>query len=351
MEPFWREVRELFRVHGDMSAKRRKPISHATIAKRRLSVHNSLVLLRKGPLVRREPNAATRYKVKTPYNLSQKHIVALAEHWELSKMSASFIHCALSDLRIFGRWMKKEQLVPPIENLLQDPKLIVRSLAADRDLSWSGNNVDPNKILGAIWEQDQRVAATLALSKAFALRIREASTSRPHVADKGEYYDVAWGTKGGRERKIAIDTEEKRFVVDLAKSLVANRGESLIPRDMTFVQFRRRIYHILEKLGITRKVLGVTAHGLRHEALQNLYQKLAGGPPPVRAGALVVDREADQFARIGVAIEAGHNRPAISSAYLGPVARGTTGEQASNGECKGVATMGEWTPRGLLPLK
>jgi hypothetical protein len=39
---------------------------------------------------------------------------------------------------------------------------------------------------------------------------------------------------------------------------------------------------LLKKHGFTKKNLGVTAHGLRHQYMQNLYKQLTGSDSPVR---------------------------------------------------------------------
>ncbi|MDR1423766.1 MAG: integrase, partial [Azoarcus sp.] len=74
--------------------------------------------------------------------------------------------------------------------------------------------------------------------------------------------------------------------------------------------------YVVKKFGVTKKALGVTVHGLRHEALIDHYESVAGVPPPVRGGG-EVSPEADKAARLSAAKLAGHNRPRASGAYLG----------------------------------
>jgi len=62
--------------------------------------------------------------------------------------------------------------------------------------------------------------------------------------------------------------------------------------------------------------LGVTAHGLRHEALIEHYQQQAGTPPPVRGGK-AESREKDAAARLSTSRLAGHARAIAANAYLG----------------------------------
>jgi hypothetical protein len=75
---------------------------------------------------------------------------------------------------------------------------------------------------------------------------------------------------------------------------------------------------VVKKFGITKTVLGVTIHGLRHEALIGHYERIAETAPPVRGGA-PVSREMDRAARLSTARLAGHNRIQASGAYLGSI--------------------------------
>lgn len=78
----------------------------------------------------------------------------------------------------------------------------------------------------------------------------------------------------------------------------------------------RRFDYVMAKFGITAEGLGATAHGLRHEAMINLYTDKAGVAPPVRGGS-DVPPEVDAAARLSAAHLAGHNRVRASGAYLG----------------------------------
>ena len=70
---------------------------------------------------------------------------------------------------------------------------------------------------------------------------------------------------------------------------------------------------------ITKRDLGVTAHGLRHEHLNELYERVTGVPSPVRSGSVThdLDRLTHDIARARVSQEAGHSRLGISDAYIG----------------------------------
>ncbi|MFT4246551.1 MAG: hypothetical protein QM581_00755 [Pseudomonas sp.] len=81
-----------------------------------------------------------------------------------------------------------------------------------------------------------------------------------------------------------------------------------------------RFSHVLRQFGITSRALGVTAHGLRHEALIDHYRQIAGQEPPVRSGD-TVPGAFDPPAREAVARLAGHSRTRVADAYLARPAR------------------------------
>jgi integrase len=73
----------------------------------------------------------------------------------------------------------------------------------------------------------------------------------------------------------------------------------------------------MRKAGITRKVLGVTPHGLRHQLACDLYIELAELPPPIRGGDSHNDPEVLRQVLLEVARQLGHNRTQIVGAYCG----------------------------------
>ena len=75
----------------------------------------------------------------------------------------------------------------------------------------------------------------------------------------------------------------------------------------------------MRRHGLTKKGLGVTAHGLRNENLTALYTRLTGMEVPVRGGVRPEGeaKEMDIAGRLEVARTAGHCRIEISNAYIG----------------------------------
>jgi len=121
-------------------------------------------------------------------------------------------------------------------------------------------------------------------------------------------------TKGGRERIVPIRIEAQREVLNRARRL-AGRG-SLIPSNRNYVH-QMRVYE-----GNTRRAGLHHMHGLRHAYAQNHYKKLTGWQCPAAGGSVAKDlnpeqRERDHEARLSISRELGHEREAVTAAYLG----------------------------------
>jgi len=138
------------------------------------------------------------------------------------------------------------------------------------------------------------------------------------------YLELKRGTKGGRVRRVPIDTPEKRAALEQAKQLVKSETGHLGDPTKTLAQNIRRFKYVCEKFGITKAQLGVTAHGLRHQYAEERYEQFSGTPAPVRGGAPVA-RELDRAARLRVADELGHSRENIIGAYLGGILKQPAG--------------------------
>ena len=123
------------------------------------------------------------------------------------------------------------------------------------------------------------------------------------------------GTKGGRVRDVPLVTQAQWDLIDRAKAMVGP-GQHLGRPGYSLQANTAHYYRVLAKVGITRKLVGTSGHGLRHERAGDEYQAVAGVPPPVRGGT-APDRATDRKARTAVAKLLGHNRYQISSCYLG----------------------------------
>ncbi|MCZ7564338.1 MAG: hypothetical protein M5U08_11655 [Burkholderiales bacterium] len=108
----------------------------------------------------------------------------------------------------------------------------------------------------------------------------------------------------------------KRAALEAAKALVSTESQYLADPARSLKQNLYRLRNVLQKFGVTRRELGITAHGLRHEYAADRYETFSGAAAPVRGG-VAPDAETDDRARLQVAEELGHSRIEVVAAYLG----------------------------------
>lgn len=326
--------------HNNRHAKLPKVISHNTMQAREQGLFRMFTLLR-----------ALGYKPR-PSGLNGRHLEALVEHWTAdpvaaersrssgaSKLaplaqphSAAYIQQQLSILRVFAGWIGKPGMVLPAEAYVDNPALVQRSCCAKSDLSWSGNDVDIERVFSSVAKLDPFVAVQLELMLAFGLRRKEAVMFRPQLAQVpahalpvgypvGAQYlsflRIKRGTKGGRLRYTAMRNPEQLRAFERALAVAPYQTSHVGRPGLSLKQALDRFSNVLRAAGVSRKLLGVTPHGLRHQFAGDLYFELTELQAPVRGGDIAGDPALVAAAYLEVARQLGHNRPAISGAYLG----------------------------------
>jgi len=272
-----------------------------------------------------------------PRNFALGHAKRLVEYWLEQGLKAGTIRQYVSYICSFCAWIGKPRMVHEVEQLVPDPARVKRVYAAQEDKSWRSHGVDAAEKIAQASTICAYVGMQLEMKVAFALRPKEAMMIRPHEAERSgciavtnvedprryaeliAQLEVKRGTKGGRMRLVPIDTPEKRAALEKAKRLVLKGAHLGVP-GRSLAWNRRHFYAVCEKIGFTRKRLGVTPYGARHQYAGDRYQEFAGEPPPVRGGK-PIDRAVDKGARLRVARELGHSRESITGAYLGGVLR------------------------------
>ncbi len=265
-----------------------------------------------------------------PRSFSGRHVTVVTDHWrekaKAGEMMPATLQTYFSHLRTFTHWIGKPKLLKPIGSYF-DESLIRRHYAAQHDRSWRARGIDVAQVIEEIRDFDRHAAVSLALMHAFGLRFKESVMLRPYEdvvsAAQAErtgdckYLDTHRGTKGGRQRFVAITTDARLRAIEQAYQIARPR-ESVSDQRLNLDQAERRLRYVMEKFGITKRDLGVTPRGLRQQSAGDEYHDEYGGPPPVVTGVTPEDAEADQRARMRVARHLGHGRPGISSAYVGP---------------------------------
>lgn len=267
-----------------------------------------------------------------PRNLRECHIKAGVAIWQKEGLAPATIQTYLSFLRGFANWIGKPGLVRQPQYYGLEPEQYQRHEAAQRDKSWSAQGIDIDGLIEEMCRFDPHVGAAMRLVRTLGLRRKEAIMFRPHlfiVAFEATalplhkrtadcYARIKAGSKGGRERFVALDTPERLAAIAHAQTVIATHDGHMGHPAHSLEQALRRFNYVLEKFGVTQKALGVTAHGLRHEVLIERFEAMTGHAAPVRGG----DRpppEIEAPARQAVAELAGHARKRASSAYIGGI--------------------------------
>lgn len=300
----------VLKAHNKAAATGGKAVSFATQDARREILEQGFKELR-----------ALGYKLPDVRGFKERHMMALGHTWEAKGLSASTIQNRISIFRLFSEWVGKKGMIRGSECYVKDSKSVERHLAAKTDKTWSGQGITLADKLDTLRQKDPVVAIQLEIQRAFALRMKEAALLKPHIADKKHYLAVNWGTKGGRDRVIAIKTDYQKDVLARAKAMLAKSTYSLVPQEYDFKQWKNHYYYVCREVGISRQD-GITSHGLRHERLNEDYQAITGQPSPIKGGSITaVDEQLCLAARQEVAENAGHSRISISPAYLGSFKR------------------------------
>lgn len=308
------ELRLIFRkhIHIPISGTRRTNTSNGVITQkfRSLQIVAMLeVLTVSGP-----------FKKLTLEGLRQKHVDYLVSEWIGKNLTRGTIENKLSYLGALLIWVGKPELKPTATMISAVRDLPSRTWVAGEDKTWTGTKINVADVVSKILSEDIHVGTQLLFQLNFGLRAREAMLLRPAKAlctSNGEdFLDVVHGTKGGRPRRVPVETAVQKKLIEEARKITNQKNGSLIPDHYTLDQWLRRYYYVLQKHGITKSELGVTGHGLRAEYMSVLYTKLTGLDTPVRGGEKP-DVALLNEVRKAIVERAGHSTPYKSGAYIG----------------------------------
>jgi integrase len=279
----------------------------------------------------RELRRHTRYNNIDPRQLAGRHIQVMVKRWLHRGLATATIHNYLSFLRTFAGWIGKAGMVrEPASYVGEKSEHAHRHQVADHDHSWTAKGLDIEALIAQVAATDVWAGLQLELCWRFALRPKEARHFRPHAPILGRYeanprdaavypecdsfVRIEFGTKGGRLRDIPLMNDRQRELLERCRALVVRSG--YVGRaDRTALQNQSRFYYVLRLHGITGKDLGVVAHGLRHQRVNDQIEEETGMAPPVRGGTMkgeAADRACQRGARL-----LGHSRLRATSFYIG----------------------------------
>lgn len=246
------------------------------------------------------------FKFSDPKSLKPKHIFALLEQWGNEDIATSTIKNRMSHIRWWAEKVNKSSIVMRENSAYGIEKRIYITNIS------KGKLLDSQKLELVTCDF---VKASLVMQKEFGLRREEAIKFNHSVAVKGDNI-VLKGTwcKGGKSRTIPIETDSQRNILDKVRSL-AGTG-SLIPSYKSYYQ-QLKSYEYQTSLVSLNKM-----HGLRHEFAQNQYRRITGWECPIKGGIKYnemtdVQKKIDRGARQELSRLLGHERPQITSVYIG----------------------------------
>lgn len=256
-----------------------------------------------------------------PYFIKKKHIQALASRWKQRGLSVKTIHGLFSNIREFARWINKPDLVMNISEYYNGDRTdLVRQTIAQKDCSWESRGIELATIFAEAKHLDPRFEIFLRLMRFFGLRVKEAIEFRPSLATAldDEHLLVSHGTKGGKQRIVKIRNDLQREALLAAKDIIAPQVNLRLRwPGKTWRQAQSHFYHLMRRLFATRKILGISAHGLRHAFLQDEYEIYSGVPAPIKKAGVLPEKQNHQRAMLAVSLQAGHYRPSVSCGYCG----------------------------------
>lgn len=317
----WKAVlMSLIKLHNAKHSTKDKGVSIKTMEDRRRFYFSFFIELRR----------ETRFKVE-PRQLRGRHVEVMVERWVERGLATATIHNYLSFIRTFAEWLGKNGMVrEPAFYVGPDSPHANRHQVATIDQSWSAKGVDIEATIQKVAQSDAWVGLQLELCHRFGMRPKEARHFRPHDAERtrdqampadaaahpecNTFVRFQQGTKGGRPRDVPVTTDAQRELLARLKSLVPPGGYVGRP-EKTAKQNQHRFYYVVRRHGISRKDLGVVAHGLRHQVANDKFEEDAGVPSPVRGGDVPAEVMAD--ARYRVARLLGHARERAAAFYIG----------------------------------
>lgn len=165
-----------------------------------------------------------------------------------------------------------------------------------------------------------RAAAVVQLAWCFGLRLKEASLldTKKALVQFNNFgrFNISVGTKGGRTRFAELRHSYQLEALREAAG-VQQQNRSVMKSESDWQAFRDG--ELFEARAVLKNHNIKQYHDLRAAYACRRYKEITGFDAPVLTG-VIVDRGVDRMARQQIALELGHNRISVVSAYLGGLA-------------------------------
>jgi len=220
-------------------------------------------------------------------------------------------------------WQMHGISVRSIKDYVLDPSAYVVKTAAQFDRSVSAQ-ISPDQVFKALEELDPRMRIYAQLAHGAGLRKQECLCLDPHADDLGGQLQIVRGAKGGRSRVVDLHANgpkryaQARAALDELKQITPVGQHAGWP-NLTLQQGLRRFEYLAGKAGITKKGIGVTFHGFRHDYAIDALERHTGHTAPVRGG-MIIDYHRVREHQLLVSRQLGHNRAKVTTAYFGSFA-------------------------------
>lgn len=322
---FKEKFAELLAKNGSMRVNG-KAASERTVSARKECLRSSFKQLRE-----------LGYRLENPSNLSLKHVRALTEYWVYKReMTPKTIEGKLSNLRIFSGWIGKKGMIGSKYDFIRtgDADLIKTQAAATSSMSWAGNYIDVRSMFTRVDNEDKRLGLMLRVELGFGLRREEVLKCDIHAQDFGSFLAVFENHgKGGKARDVQTLTSAQRALIDYVKQRIPKNERLGWPYNKdgspaTLKQNLARYRNLMSRLGITKRKMGVTGHGLRAQFAENQALALGLIPPSMGGSRGQVDRPTLKSRLTKISEALGHHRTVVVSAYFCSFGKNVTLDRA-----------------------
>lgn len=279
-----------------------------------------------------------RRPVASILDIDQNRVCELIKLWYGEGISEGTVLERISCLRRVMELVGKHQVIPKgraWERIKASHGVPVvrkgRSIIAQFTKGWHDLGVDSSGLIAAVAAEEPVCGVQMEMMLLWGLRLNEAVQLQPEESfdEVGQFLLVHRGTKGGKFRKVKFSPDDftrARQLDVIGRAILLARkhpkGILAIPR-LRLDQMKNRLSGLARRQGVGKGTMGITLHGLRHQFANDLFRALTGLPAPClnglpaeaystpSAAGLVRD------AYLEISRQMGHERAAISGAYLG----------------------------------
>lgn len=259
------------------------------------------------------------YEVRDARKITQAHISAYAKHLHESVTDGTYsVHYAqnlLSTLNVVMRCFRHD------EKMYVSPAQLVGRRSHVRKNVPKGERHEDVKLAAQALKQVQnsRAAAVLLLTRAFGMRVREASLANLErlysEANQHGECRILEGTKGGRrcdDRRIPMGQPQWQ-ALEFAIQHSPDGSTNLLHKNESYQTFK---HGVIDPGRLTIKAHGLISYREMRAAFSiDSYEDESGHPAPIKKRP--INLEAHLRGLMITSKRLGHNRPYVSRGYVG----------------------------------